>query len=145
MEKPYLLQRCKTNTFEPSLLTGEYLSLDYMGSSEFEWGAVPKFQREINAIIDTLKIFTFNFGANSFHFFAKNKEEALTYQQYLVLIMAKTHEIRLKERASFDDENLNVWLDLTNLTIISREKAILKNLKKTIANSVKYMDERKAS
>ena len=145
MKKPYLLQRCKTKNFEPSLLTGEYLRLDYMGSAEFEWGAVPKFQREINKIIDSLEIFTFHYGLDRFHFFAKNKEDALTYENYLTLIMAKTGEIRLKERASFDQKDLDVWLDLENLTIIARKKDVLRNLKKTIANSVKYMDERKAS
>lgn len=40
--KPYLIQRCKLNSVQGSPMVSEMLDLDYMGSSEFEWGAIPK-------------------------------------------------------------------------------------------------------
>jgi hypothetical protein len=39
--KPYLLQRCKLKKVEGKPTISELFKLDYMGSSEFEWGAIP--------------------------------------------------------------------------------------------------------
>ena len=55
---PYLIQRCKEKSRAKESITGidSLLSFDYMGSSEFEWGALPAALRRICEIADRLEV-----------------------------------------------------------------------------------------
>jgi len=61
--QPRLIQRCKFKTeqsifdFSGSGLTSDVLSLDYMGASEFEWGAVPKSLDRILKNLDHYQVY----------------------------------------------------------------------------------------
>lgn len=50
-EKPYLVQRLKLNTYHPGDRKGvdRYFSFDYMGSAEFEFGALPSALKSMRA------------------------------------------------------------------------------------------------
>lgn len=48
---PYLVQRAKFSSNETKNGIDKILSFDYMGSSEFEWGALPKSLKEIRGQI----------------------------------------------------------------------------------------------
>lgn len=54
---PYLIQRCTVNGgFKKTQKVSEYLSLDYMGSAEFEFGSIPACLREFNSRMSELTI-----------------------------------------------------------------------------------------
>jgi len=66
-QTPYLIQRCKRKSLTPvqkAHVTGidSILSFEYMGSSEFEWGALPKALRSLCRQADTLKVEKAPFG-----------------------------------------------------------------------------------
>lgn len=52
--KPYLIQRAKFEDRDPDLKKGidSIIRLDYMGSAEFEWGALPASLKEIRSHIN---------------------------------------------------------------------------------------------
>lgn len=53
----YQVQRLissKGLTVTPDTRFGEMFGLDYMGASEYEWGAFPAFMRDVHAHLDTL-------------------------------------------------------------------------------------------
>lgn len=60
MEVPYLVQRMSFRDGKPQGTQvpsfDETLSMDYMGSSEFEWGALPKSLKRICTQADALRI-----------------------------------------------------------------------------------------
>lgn len=164
MRKPYLLQRCTTeklHKFDPSLVTGKYLRLDYMGSSEFEWGAIPQFQRDLyNRLIDMKHYRVIHKGITLF-FWCDNLDKVSIYSQFIRDLIDK--KTQTKERVGFDAKETlyvgknktalfnaphapyehDVWFDLTNTTIIARHVDVLDNLRKTIGNSIRYMDNQK--
>lgn len=55
---PYLIQRCRVKTRKKEDITGidSLLHFDYMGSSEFEWGAIPKALKQLCAVADELVV-----------------------------------------------------------------------------------------
>lgn len=162
VKNPYLIQRCRAKEIKKhwldTLRTGEYLDLDYMGSSEFEFGAIPKFQREVNAKLKDMAIFTCEHNGVTLYYLAAPSQEQAYAQVLRDLIDDK---LRLKERSGLKDRETNyqakrpvfddpkmpfkydTWLDLCNGVVIARQPQILKNLKKTIPNSVQYMDSNK--
>jgi len=57
MKTPYLIQRMKRKKNSPKYSSVDDLySMDYMGSSEFEWGALPKSLKEFTKNFDNLVI-----------------------------------------------------------------------------------------
>lgn len=54
---PYLVQRLRRREFPSSTAKGvdQHFSMDYMGSSEFEWGALPAALRALRAALPTPK------------------------------------------------------------------------------------------
>ena len=63
MKHPYLIQRAKFQDKPHPTDTGidKILSFDYMGSSEFEWGALPKSLKRIRQDIDYYIQFQYSF------------------------------------------------------------------------------------
>lgn len=139
MKKPWLLQRCKVQTFNSTIKTGDYLRLDYMGSSEFEWGAIPKFQRDIEPKLKSMIEHTHVYKDQTFFFFLNKGEDANEYRKFIEGIFDRT--IQLKESARLSDPDVDVWMDLTNTTFIARKSEVLNNLKITVKNSVKFMNQ----
>lgn len=161
---PWLIQRCSVKApFDSNLKTGDYLKLDYMGSAEFEFGAIPKFQREIHPKLDRLHIFEYTHHDGVKLYFWCELEQKDAYTAVVQKLMSKS--IRLKESMHLDfKETLyvgknrkpmydqphapfttTVWFDLTNNLVIARDRQVLHNLLTTIPNSVRFMDQQKGA
>ena len=143
IKKLWLLQRCRAGRFDPNIKTGDYLSLDYMGSSEFEWGAVPGFQRTTNTKIKRMVIDSAT-NCGKTLFFACLPEQVVDYKDELCNLLAgRSH---LKESSRLESHWIgqadlpDTWLDLTNNCFFSTKREIVENLFNTIPNSVRYMD-----
>lgn len=55
--KPYLIQRCESKKTGPITGFNSAFAIDYMGSSEFEQGALPKSLRRITPKLDQYQIY----------------------------------------------------------------------------------------
>ncbi len=119
--QPYLIQRAKFNIQEDKKGIDSVISLDYMGSSEFEWGgALPKSLLGIRGEIKKYiyldvaikgKMITVFFNGN-----LKNEIE-----QYLIELSENKHH--LKEFSAFDKyinedgyfkDKFDFWWDIEN-------------------------------
>lgn len=57
-ETPWLIQRMNLKeTTVPSPSIDELLSFDYMGSAEFEFGALPKSLKQMTSVVDDIEVF----------------------------------------------------------------------------------------
>lgn len=131
MRTPYLIQRCmmmdieRDNERTPSMQKkgiDKILSFDYMGSAEFEFGALGKSLKEIRKHIDDYEFFDVTFGDKRVDVFAPkaNKEVVIEYLKGLV-----SDKYHLKEFIGFRDWiqnmgrvdkffNENCWWDIEN-------------------------------
>lgn len=155
---PSLIQRCSSKKvpFNELLLTGTYLDLDYMGSSEFEWGAIPKFQRAMLKKMDQTSIRSVKY--KEFEFWVMIEISKLV--DYIPIIERLVDkQIQLKERSGIHEKDVlyvgkvakydhpqatykyDVWFDLDNEVIFARDPDVLTNLRISIGNSVRFMDE----
>jgi hypothetical protein len=162
IKEPYLIQRAsvQTNAINTATKTGDYLNLDYMGSAEFEFGAFPKFQREVFAKLQTLQIFELSYNETTLFFLSTVADEVSYKDMIIKLISGKIYtKARVgfsekqtmyfkkgkKKEAVFDHPDapfqFDTWCDLSNNLVFSRKKEVLENLFNTIPNSIKYMDE----
>lgn len=123
METPWLIQRAKFNDSDREGIDG-IIRLDYMGSAEFEFGAVPQSLKRIRTAIEQYVFFTWA------HKFAPNKPVTVFCKKEDqnevkdILIQLAKGELRLKEfcdltdyvmpksRASFPNSHL--WWDIVN-------------------------------
>jgi len=151
---PWLIQRWKVNSkWKPSLKVSEYLKQDYMGSAEFEFGAIPKALREFHARLGRLVYTKLEVNGNAVHLLSL-PEHVEPYKAFLAEMAKDKYAVRLKERVrlahilsnckdqTYMDDDL--WWDLDNVVAIALEKGPLMNLKDALVNSVKFMDEQKA-
>lgn len=107
----YLVQRCSIKPYGNKVYTdqkvSEYFSLDYMGSAEFEFGAIPKSIRKMAGKADlTTAQFKFkNAKGHSFtiHVLASNKEMPDAFGAIEEYLNGKTRFGGLKEGISFFD------------------------------------------
>jgi hypothetical protein len=164
IKEPYLIQRAsvKTHAINAETKTGDYLNLDYMGSAEFEFGAFPKFQREVFLKLQDLQIFDLTHKETTLFFFATVADSSEYKEMIIKLLSGETYT---KARVGFSEKQtmyllkgkkkeavfnhpeapfqFDTWCDLSNNLIFSRKKEVLETLLKTIPNSIKYMDENK--
>ena len=56
MKKPYLIQRCMLKKEKEGRGFDGRFRLDYMGSSEFEWGSIPASLKQFTRNVDALSI-----------------------------------------------------------------------------------------
>lgn len=110
VKKPYLIQRCKKRNgkIEDSGFDARF-DIDYMGSSEFEWGALPASLKVFTRNVDDLQFFQIK-GVKNY----KGKglwalcfpEVFAAYEEYFKdLIEDKT---RLKEATRLKDETTGI-------------------------------------
>lgn len=163
--KPWLIQRCKSGEFKSDMKSSEYLKLDYMGAAEFEFGALPEWQREMNRKLSQLVINVVEHGNQKLYFMCEERH-VVEYSQILKdLIDGKIQTkmgVRLDARETrwtepkkkggrsnpiFNDPSMpyeyDCFWDITNGLVFARSVEILTNLKVTIPNSVRYMDEQR--
>ena len=153
-KKPWLIQRCTVKSgWKKTSKVSEYLDLDYMGSAEFEFGAVPKCLREIHGKLDKVNPVKLTIGTHTVWILAE-PEKVEHYEKWLNVVKdaASEYEPDLKElislyqilkdkpRPTYRDDNF--WIDLDNGIAISLEKGPIMNFKDSVVNSVKFMDEK---
>lgn len=151
--KPWLIQRWKVKNWKPSLKVSEYLAQDYMGSAEFEFGAIPKTLREFHSRLPRLVYTKFEINGTPLHLLSL-PEHVEPYKEYLTEMSKGEYAVRLKERIRLQHilskatgmtyMEDDFWWDLDNVVAFALEKGPLMNFKDALVNSVKYMDEQNA-
>jgi hypothetical protein len=154
---PYLIQRAviQTPLAEPDTRLSQAVSLEYMGSAEFEFGALPQSLRRIQVQADSwvgrvvneikeddspLRVYS--------HF---NDEEFEEYRAHLLRLRDPNGRVYLKEYSAFEEghaqkykySRTNFWWDLDNDAMFGFHKEFMKRLPHLVAASLKLMDELK--
>jgi len=150
IKQPYLVQRGDIIT--PLAPTDTRLSravdLEYMGSAEFEFGALPRSFRAMERGNRVLRLFP-NISENSVPlrvFSILSDEEFVEYGKYLLRM--RGNDIRLKERSEFNAnrsqyETANFWWDIENHVMWSFHKEFMKRVSDYVNASLAYMNESK--
>lgn len=124
---PYLIQRCKVKNYFPKAgqMFSDCIELDYMGSSEFEWGIIPKTISALHAKSKEMRVYKYNGGIDLFILCLPEQEAG--YQEVLKNLLSA--KIRTKEYV-FSKHALDVtlWMDLDNQVVFATDKNLLKKL-----------------
>ena len=157
VRSPYLIQRAviQTPLADPDARLSRAVSFEYMGSAEFEFGALPESFRRIQAqgvrwvgrIVEDLKE-----GDAPLRVYSPfNDVEFDEYTAYLLRLRDPNSRVRLKEYSGFVEghaqmykySRTNFWWDLDNDAMFGFHKEFMKRLPHYVAASLKYMDEQK--
>lgn len=154
---PYLIQRARINS--PLAKEGERLSnavrFDYMGSAEFEFGALPKSFRRIQAkrsLLKMRKIESIKSGELSLRVLSTmNDEEFAEYTEILKTLRESDRKIRTKEMTYFNEDfkpfssndifRIDFWWDICNDAMFTFHKQFANRLITHVDASLAYMDE----
>lgn len=150
---PYLIQRGEIKRPLVDGRISEAVNLDYMGSAEFEFGALPKSLRAMQSRLDDLKATTeprILEGERSLrilHGFTPDE-----YEEYLgYLLELRADKRRTKETTRFAAgyppmkfSKTDIWWDIDNHVMFSFDKVFMNRLLDHLVASWKYMDEQKA-
>ena len=153
--KPYLVQRC---VIKPSIRhdkkISENLETEYMGSAEFEFGALPKSLRRINEDLNKFHVIQVQDIKDE-----QNRplivwlkfpfEQVPTYVEYLKQM--REGNIHLKESSAFNVgwkvfntySKTDFWWDIDNDVMFSFNPEIMKVLPDSIRVSIKFMNKQK--
>jgi hypothetical protein len=128
---PYLLQRCTfKKEFDKNETFDRNVSCDYMGSSEFEWGAWPKSLRAVCADLSAYEWFKHP-TVEHIHYFAKQQDSEL--EQFIEAHCGQKYPqgFHTKERTCLYDavketpqSLINIWWDIENHVFIVYDKQI---------------------
>lgn len=136
------------------------VKFDYMGSAEFEWGALPESFRKIEQHADNF-IWRFVPGINDengnalqvWSYF--NNVEFAEYEVYLKQMrnpssIESGKRIQLKEHSGFENgaskfrsENTDFWWDIENNVMFGFDPKFMPLAANFVANSLVYMNEQK--
>lgn len=155
IRKPYLIQRAsiKLNPSHTKKIS-ENIETDYMGSSEFEFGALPKSLCAISAdlkLYHTIQVKEIsNEKGQPLIVWSKIPFENLPeYVDHLKQI--RLGKLHLKEATHFEKDckptrwkTTDFWWDLDNDVMFSFDPEIMKVLADSVRTSIAYMDEQKA-
>ena len=100
MEKTYLLQRGRfldRRDFKKGI--DSIVSLEYMGSSEFEWGAIPKSLGRVRENINEYTYLDVPMGDKSITVFCKDSQKS---EMRKILEELSENKIPLKNRSNFN-------------------------------------------
>ena len=155
MESMYLIQRAKIQRplgdFR-NLRLSQAVSFDYMGSAEFEFGALPKSFRAIEKGMEkatTRVVFEIMDGEGPLRVFSMfNDSEFAEYLEQLLKL--RTDKLRLKERSEFEPLNYrgekyptDFWWDVENHAMFSFDKNFMNHLTDYLSASLNYMNDPK--
>ena len=116
---PYLIQRAKFQDNSNAKGIDSILSFDYMGSAEFEFGALPQSLKRIRKNISDYVLSEYLLNDKKINIFCKEKEKA---EIYIILTGLSDNKYRLKEYCDLQDWiyfNPNIlksdfWWDIEN-------------------------------
>ena len=97
---PYLVQRASFNEREHKSGIDSILKFDYMGSSEFEWGALPESLVEIRKNINNYTYLDVPIGNKIITVFCDSSQKSKIKQYLSDLVNRKYH---LKEFSAFNE------------------------------------------
>jgi len=104
MQKPYLIQRGKIKEdLNETQKLSEAINFDYMGSAEFEFGAIPRAFRFLKKNSSNLRRLKTNINGKNLcviHIFT-SEDDLKTYLEYIHQLSLASKDIRLKERPQF--------------------------------------------
>lgn len=157
---PNLIQRgtVASNLRPANVRLSEAVDFDYMGSAEFEFGALPKSFRRIEANADSFvmrKVPEITKGTADLRVWSYlSDEEFEEYKTYLIRLRYPTPktEIRTKETTRFNADyhaynpifETNFWWDVDNDVMFGFKKNFMNRVGDYVASSLKYMNEEKA-
>lgn len=135
----------------------QVVDLDYMGSSEFEFGALPKSFREMQLLQHSWTVrnvpgITDENGTELKVFSGLNDEQFAEYVEQLLrlrygkpgseaYIHTKESTHFMKDFKPFGSRPANVWWDIENHVIFSFLDVFMSNVKTFVGNSLNYMDQ----
>lgn len=151
MKTPYLIQRAQIerplSQFRNKRLS-EAVDFDYMGSAEFEFGALPKSLRAMEGMIDKAALTVLDdikegdVFLRVFHFFTP--EEFVQYKKHLVGL--RQDNIRTKERTCFNynrskyEMKIDFWWDIENHVMWSFDKKFMNHIHNYVGESIRFMN-----
>ncbi len=153
--KPWLIQRCTVKSWKPEFKVSEFLYLDYMGSAEFEYGAVPACLRAFYAKITQLVVTKFDIRGIGIWILSE-PSHVEPYHQFLksaalaqpadgpLLQESNTLMYRLRGGIPRPHYLDNFWFDLVNQVAIGLKPDDVLHFRDAVVNSVQYMDSTKA-
>ena len=153
METPYLVQRCEIRRPLVEGRISEALGLDYMGSAEFEFGAVPKSLRALQRDVDKIKLSVDpRITDNDRSLRVLHAFDEVEFEQYFKHLQTmRANKLRLKEATRFEAGRepskysvCDVWWDIENHVFWSFDKIFMNRITDCLVASWKYMDEQKA-
>jgi hypothetical protein len=151
MYTPYLIQRgtIQMPYAAADARLSEAVHLDYMGSAEFEFGALPQLLRALQKgtrrIGDVPTILENGAPLKALHIFTSNNDRA-QYADYLLEM--RGNQIRLKEWSDFDPSSrfrhtkTNFWWDVVNSVMWSFDAHFMGRIEDYLQASFKYMDSK---
>jgi len=125
--KTYLIQRGNFENRNYKSGIDSIVKFDYMGSAEFEWGALPKSLDNIRENIKDYIYFNITIGDKSITVFCKNSQES-EVEEYLNGL--SKNEMRLKEYSDFNNyifpseyfsSETDFWWDIENNLMFWKE------------------------
>ncbi len=147
IQTPWLIQRLKIKVRpnkETKLRLSEVISSDYMGSSEFEFGAIPKAYRRVCTNLDSYTITVIEgVEENKLYLFSSlSEEDIVKYKEFLV--KAVKDDVRLQENPYFIKEyrelfKIDLWWDLDNDLFFSFDTKFMKRISAYLNNSKQYI------
>ena len=151
----YLIQRGEIKDRAKTNRLSENVRFDYMGSAEFEWGALPESLRFMEAKLGKFRLIEIpeiRDGENNGLKVWTNLqgEEWESYKAQIVALRFGTlneagRPIRLKERSRFEKKlpyksKTDFWWDIGNHVMWTFDKMVAKRLRVYLQNSFDYMN-----
>jgi hypothetical protein len=155
---PYLIQRAeiKTPLADKNTRLSQAVTFDYMGSAEFEFGALPESFRRIEAVADSwvcrlvpeitegdvpLRVWS-----------ALSDEEFEQYKTYLLRLRKPGKDpLRTKEAVRFEEDRdppkyfiTDFWWDISNDVMFGFKKEFMKRVGDYVAGSLTYMNRQRS-
>lgn len=161
MKSLYLIQRGSIKRPLPSqfdaVRLSQAVSLDYMGSSEFEWGALPESFRRIEAHPTTFIMRVVDSIADTKDGIDRPLKvwsclQDNEFEAYVVeLTKLRDGQVSTKEYTSFQKDrqlsrynDTDFWWDIQNDTMFGFDVDFMGMVGDCVANSLAYMNEQKA-
>ena len=150
--RPYLIQRARVNTplAEVDTRLSNAVYFDYMGSAEFEFGALPKSFRALQAMRKDWKLrLVPHLTENEIPlrvFSALADAQFAEYVKHLEAFRKPGNRIRTKESVRFEAGEKaawdpDFWWDIDNHVMFGFNKNFMNRLESYVSTSLAYMDE----
>lgn len=155
MKQPYLIQRGEINIplAGPMSRLSQAVKFDYMGSAEFEFGALPKSFRRIESVADEWicrVVEDIKEGETSLRVWSSFSDEE--FEAYKIFLMQLRYpkdgaRLRTKESVRFEHDyesnynKTNFWWDIDNDVMFGFNKNFMNRVGDYVSSSLSYMNE----